>query len=140
MTPQAQNVVELRSTHMRTPEFLAVFLLPAVGMMCPMRAAAAESLQPCDPMPAILHAEQPEYPNYATRPAVEGSVTLHFTIGRDGSVSAARVVANEPADTADWFNAPALAAIAKFRFATVPAPCVGRLKMSFRIRGEKTLQ
>jgi protein TonB len=84
-------------------------------------------------MPAILHAEQPQYPNRESRVTVQGSVTLEFTIGRDGSVSSPVVIANDPADTADWFNATALEAIVKFKFEPVVTACIGRTRIAFKV-------
>ncbi|MES1264505.1 MAG: energy transducer TonB, partial [Variovorax sp.] len=65
--------------------------------------------------------------------AVEGAVSLQFTVRRDGSVAEPVVVGNDPADTADWFNAPALEAIRLFKFAPVKIPCQGQTKIVFKI-------
>jgi TonB family protein len=95
--------------------------------------AGTETLPVCNPMPALLHAEQPKYPDRESRVAVQGAVTLQFTVMPDGSVADPIVLGNEPADTADWFNSPALEAIALFRFAAVKAPCQGRTKIVFKV-------
>ena len=95
--------------------------------------AGTEAIPACNPMPALLHAEQPKYPDRESRVAVQGAVKLQFTVMPDGSVADPIVVGNEPADTADWFNLPALEAIKLFRFATVKAACQGRTKIAFRI-------
>ena len=95
--------------------------------------AGSQVIPVCAPMPALLHAEQPRYPDRESRVAVEGAVTLQFTIRPDGSVADPLVVGNDPADTADWFNAPALEAIKLFKFAAVKTPCQGQTKIAFRI-------
>jgi TonB family protein len=87
----------------------------------------------CNPMPALLHAEQPKYPNRESRVTVEGAVRLQFTVRRDGSVADPIVVGNDPADTADWFNASALEAIRLFKFAGVKTPCRGQTKIVFKV-------
>jgi TonB family protein len=106
---------------------LALSTAPAVAL------AGTEVLPVCAPMPALLHAEQPRYPDRESRVAVEGAVTLQFTIRADGSVADPIVVENDPADTADWFNAPALEAIRLFRFAAVKTPCQGQTKIVFKV-------
>ena len=95
--------------------------------------AGAEKFPVCTPMPALLHAEQPKYPDRESRVAVQGAVNLQFTVMPDGSVADPIVVGNEPADTADWFNLPAFEAIKLFRFAAVKSPCQGRTKIVFKI-------
>jgi TonB family protein len=106
---------------------LALSAAPAVVL------AGTDVIPICNPMPALLHAEQPEYPNRESRVAVEGAVRLQFTVRRDGSVADPVVVGNYPADTADWFNAPALEAIRLFKFARVKTPCQGQTKIVFKI-------
>ncbi len=95
--------------------------------------AGTDTIPVCDPMPALLHAEQPKYPDRESRVAVEGAVKLRFTVRPDGSVADPIVVGNEPADTADWFNAPALEAIRLFKFAAVKTPCQGQTKIVFKV-------
>jgi TonB family protein len=95
--------------------------------------AGADKIAACNPMPALLHAEQPKYPERESRVTVQGAVQLQFTVMPDGSVADPIVVGNEPADTADWFNSPTLEAIRLFRFATVKAPCQGKIKIVFKV-------
>jgi TonB family protein len=95
--------------------------------------AGTKALPMCNPMPSLVHAEQPKYPARESRVAVQGAVELQFTVMADGSVADPIVVGNEPADTADWFNLPALEAIKRFRFAAVKAPCQGRTKIVFKV-------
>ena len=118
---------------MRTRNLLALSLVSTIGFAVCFGVRASDTIAACAPMPAILHVEQARYPDRESRLTVEGAVTLQFTITRDGSVTNPRVVANEPADTADWFNAPALEAIAKFRFESVAVPCIGRTKIAFKV-------
>lgn len=95
--------------------------------------AGRETFPVCNPMPALLHAEQPKYPDRESRVTVQGAVKLQFTVMPDGSVADPIVVGNEPADTADWFNSPALEAIKLFRFAAVKTPCQGGTKIVFKV-------
>ena len=113
---------------------VAILLLAALCTAAEQPAHRAGTPQRCEPMPKVVHAEWPQYPARESRVAVEGSVTLQFTIKRDGSVSQPTVIANDPAHTADWFNEPALKAIAKSKFQHVRRPCVGRFRIVFLVR------
>ena len=117
---------------MMARDILAVALVAAWTAASVAHADVAE-LAKCEPMPAIIHAEQPRYPERESRVAINGSVTLQFTIKSDGSVTHPKVVANDPVDAADWFDAPALEAIVRFMFKPVAAPCVGTLRITFNI-------
>jgi TonB family protein len=112
-----------------------MFALRFVALVIASAATAAgNGVAPnCKPMPALLHAEQPKYPDRESRVAVQGSVTLRFTIEIDGSVSDPVVEANDPVDTADWFNAPAREAIVRFKYPPVKAACRGRTKIVFKM-------
>jgi TonB family protein len=118
---------------MRARDIVATSLVAAGAVGLPTSLCAGDALTKCEPMPAVIHAEQPQYPNRESRVAVEGSVTLQFTIAKDGSVSEPAVISNDPADTADWFNAPALAAIALWKFQPVKTPCTGLATIVFKI-------
>jgi TonB family protein len=111
-----------------------VALLILTMVAAPVVALAnTGTMSVCQPMPVLLHAEQPKYPDRESRVAVEGTVTLQFIVRPDGSVADPIVVGNEPADTAAWFDGPALEAIARFKFAAVKMPCQGRTKIIFRV-------
>jgi TonB family protein len=130
---QTAAVASLNSTVMRARNLIAVSLVSACGLAHGSGAGASNEIAACKPMPKILHAEQPLYPARESRVTVEGSVTLEFTVEKDGSVANPFVVANDPPDTADWFSAPALEAIAKFKFEVVAAPCIGRARIVFKV-------
>jgi TonB family protein len=123
----------LSSAVMRIRNRLAMSLVSTCALAAPSGVSASDSILACLPMPAIVHAEQAHYPDRESRVTIEGTVTLQFTITRDGSVTHPAVVANDPADTADWFNGPALEAIAKYKFVSVTTPCIGRTKIAFRV-------
>jgi TonB family protein len=118
---------------MRIRNRLAMSLVSTCALAASTSVSASDSIVACVPMPAIVHAEQAHYPNRESRVTVEGAVTLQFTITRDGSVTRPVIVATDPADTADWFNRPALEAIAKYKFESVATPCIGRTKIAFRV-------
>ena len=118
---------------MRTRNLLALSLVSTAAFAVSSGVSSQDAIAACAPMPAILHVEQARYPDRESRVRVEGSVTLQFTITRDGSVAGPVVVANEPADTADWFDAPALEAIAKYKFESVAVSCIGRAKITFGV-------
>ena len=118
---------------MRIRNRLTMSLVSTSALAASTSVGASESIVACVPMPAIVHAEQAHYPDRESRVPVAGVVTLQFIIARDGSVTRAVVVATDPADTADWFNRPALKAIAKYKFESVATPCIGRTKIAFRV-------
>jgi len=93
-------------------------------------------LPDCSPMPKIIHAEQANLSNRESRGAVDRSLIMKFTIQPRGSVTDPIVVASDPPNVDDGFDAPAMEAIVLFKFAPVAAPCRGKLKMTFKIREE----
>jgi hypothetical protein len=101
-----------------------VALLILTMVAAPVVALAnTGTMSVCQPMPVLLHAEQPKYPDRESRVAVEGTVTLQFIVRPDGSVADPIVVG----------DGPALEAIARFKFAAVKMPCQGRTKIIFRV-------
>ena len=61
----------------------------------------------------LLSGAGPVYPEQARADGVEGSVTVVYDVGVDGSVSNARVLSSTPSGV---FDAAALAAVSSWRF------------------------
>ena len=78
--------------------------------------ASASDLRPVS-MPA------PKYPAEALRDRTSGSVLVEYTVGTDGTVTAARVVRSQPARI---FDREAVNAVRKWRFQPVSAPVTTR--------------
>lgn len=88
-------------------------------------APAASDLRPIS-MPA------PKFPPEALRAGTAGSVLVEYTVGTDGTVTAARVVRSNPSRI---FDREAVNAVRKWRFQPVGAPVTTRREISFNPRG-----
>ncbi len=65
-------------------------------------------------LPRVLHVQQPVYPDLAARRGIQGMVMLEFALATDGRVRGVRIVHADPAGV---FDAAALAALRRWRFA-----------------------
>ena len=63
---------------------------------------------------------------------MSGSVLVEYTVGTDGTVTAARVVRSQPARI---FDREAVNAVKKWRFQPVSAPVTTRREISFSPQG-----
>ncbi len=88
-------------------------------------APSASDLRPIS-MPA------PKFPPEALRAGQSGSVLVEYTVGTDGTVTAARVVRSNPARV---FDREAVNAVRKWRFQPVAAPVTTRREISFNPQG-----
>lgn len=88
-------------------------------------APSASDLRPIS-MPA------PKFPADALRAGTAGSVLVEYTVGTDGTVTAARVVKATPARV---FDREAVNAVRKWRFQPVSAPVTTRREISFNPQG-----
>lgn len=88
-------------------------------------AAATPSLRPIS-MPA------PKYPMEALRAGTSGSVLVEYTVGTDGTVTAARVVRSNPTRI---FDREAVNAVRRWRFQPMAAPVTTRREISFNPQG-----
>ncbi|QNP41975.1 energy transducer TonB [Lysobacter solisilvae (ex Woo and Kim 2020)] len=88
-------------------------------------APAASDLRPIS-MPA------PKFPAEALRAGQSGSVLVEYTVGTDGTVTAARVVRSNPARV---FDREAVNAVRKWRFQPVASPVTTRREISFNPQG-----
>lgn len=101
---------------------------PAPARSEPSTAAAVPSASDLRPisMPA------PRFPPDALRAGTSGSVLVEYTVGTDGTVTAARVVRANPARI---FDREAVNAVRKWRFQPVAAPVTTRREISFNPQG-----
>jgi protein TonB len=88
-------------------------------------APSASDLRPIS-MPA------PKFPTEALRAGTSGSVLVEYTVGTDGTVTAARVVRSKPARI---FDREAVEAVRKWRFQPVASPITTRREISFNPQG-----
>ena len=89
-------------------------------------AAAPATADASDLRP--LSMPPPRYPPDALRAGTSGEVQVEFTVGTDGSVTAARVVRSNPARI---FDREAVNAVRKWRFQPVDAPVTTRRTIGF---------
>ncbi|MBW8808834.1 MAG: energy transducer TonB [Lysobacter sp.] len=114
-----QRAAEQRATEQRAPERPAPAPAPAAAATAPSDLRAVST-------PA------PRYPPEALRAGTSGEVQVEFTVGTDGSVTAARVVRSNPARV---FDREAVNAVRKWRFQPVPAPVTTRRTIGFNPGG-----
>ncbi|WP_460731338.1 energy transducer TonB [Lysobacter tyrosinilyticus] len=94
------------------------------------RTAAAAAPSASDLRPISMPA--PKFPAEALRAGTSGSVLVEYTVGTDGTVTAARVVRSKPARI---FDREAVEAVRKWRFQPVAAPVTTRREISFNPQG-----
>jgi protein TonB len=88
-------------------------------------APSASDLRPIS-MPA------PKFPPEALRAGQSGTVLVEYTVGTDGTVTAARVVRSNPARV---FDREAVNAVRRWRFQPVASPVTTRREISFNPQG-----
>ncbi|MFC5578792.1 energy transducer TonB [Lysobacter niabensis] len=88
-------------------------------------APSASDLRPIS-MPA------PKFPAEALRAGQSGTVLVEYTVGTDGTVTAARVVRSNPARV---FDREAVNAVRRWRFQPVASPVTTRREISFNPQG-----
>jgi protein TonB len=93
-------------------------------------AAAAAAPSASDLRPISMPA--PKFPVEALRAGKSGSVLVEYTVGTDGTVTAARVVRSKPSRI---FDREAVEAVRKWRFQPVAAPVTTRREISFNPQG-----
>lgn len=93
-------------------------------------ATAAAAPSAADLRPISMPA--PKFPVEALRAGTSGSVLVEYTVGTDGTVTAARVVKATPARV---FDREAVNAVRKWRFQPVSAPITTRREISFNPQG-----
>lgn len=103
----------------------------------PQQAPASAAAEPPPPPPTRTISNElrpistpgPQYPREAQRRRRAGTVEVEFTVGTDGSVSAARVVAASPPRI---FDREALQAVNRWRFQPVGSPVTTRRTFNFQ--------
>ncbi|GGD50172.1 energy transducer TonB [Pseudoxanthomonas indica] len=98
---------------------------PAAGAPAAAPAAGSNQLRP-------ISTPAPRYPPEALRAGTAGEVLVEFTVGVDGSVTAARVVRATPARV---FDREAVAAAKRWRFQPVSEPVTTRRTIGFNPGG-----
>ncbi|HEV8694338.1 MAG TPA: energy transducer TonB [Lysobacter sp.] len=93
-------------------------------------AAAAAAPSGSDLRPISMPA--PKYPAEALRAGTSGSVLVEYTVGTDGTVTAARVVRSNPTRI---FDREAVNAVRRWRFQPVASPVTTRREISFNPQG-----
>jgi len=122
-----QRAAEQKAAEQRAAEQRAA-AKPAAATPPPTAAAAASA-------PAQLRAlstPSPKYPPEALRAGQAGEVQIEFTVGTDGSVTAARVVRSNPGRI---FDREAVNAVRRWRFQPVDAPVTTRRTIGFNPGG-----
>ena len=122
-------------THRQRLSMIAVMVLAALGLS--FAGAGVASAAPSAPAaaPSELRAVStpaPRYPPDALRAGTSGEVQVEFTVGTDGSVTAARVVRANPPRV---FDREAVNAVRKWRFQPVAAPVTTRRTIGFNPGG-----
>jgi protein TonB len=118
-----QQAAEQRATEQRAAEQRAAQQRAAVAT--PAVAAASSELR-------ALSTPPPKFPADALRANQSGEVQIEFTVGTDGSVTAARVVRSNPARV---FDREAINAVKRWRFQPVDAPVTTRRTIGFNPGG-----
>ena len=110
----------------------ALARLKAVIAQQPPAAAAPRPAAAAAVQLRALSTPSPKFPPDALRAGQSGEVQVEFTVGTDGSVSAARVVRAEPQRV---FDREAIDAVRRWRFQPVDAPVTTRRTISFKSGG-----
>jgi periplasmic protein TonB len=119
----ADRVAEQRAADTRAAEQRAAEQRAAAARQA---AAAPATADASDLRP--LSMPPPRYPPDALRAGTSGEVQVEFTVGTDGSVTAARVVRSNPSRI---FDREAVNAVRKWRFQPVDAPVTTRRTIGF---------
>ena len=118
-----QRVAEQRAVEQRATEQRAAQQRPVAA--APPPAAAPVQLR-------ALSTPSPKFPPEALRAGQSGEVQVEFTVGTDGSVTAARVVRADPQRV---FDREAINAVRRWRFQPVDAPVTARRTIGFKSGG-----
>lgn len=126
-----QRAAEQRAAEQRAAEQRAAPTAAAPERPAPAPAAASAPAAAASDLRAVS-TPAPRYPPEALRAGTSGEVQVEFTVGTDGSVTAARVVRANPARV---FDREAVNAVRKWRFQPVPAPVTTRRTIGFNPGG-----
>ncbi|MFK3648423.1 energy transducer TonB [Lysobacter enzymogenes] len=126
-----QRAAEQRAAEQRAAEQRAAPTAAAPERPAPAPAAASAPAAAASELRAVS-TPAPRYPPEALRAGTSGEVQVEFTVGTDGSVTAARVVRANPARV---FDREAVNAVRKWRFQPVPAPVTTRRTIGFNPGG-----
>ncbi|MFC3552304.1 TonB family protein [Lysobacter cavernae] len=121
----AEKAAEQRAAEQRATEQRAAEQRAAERQVAASPTANASDLR-------AVSTPAPRYPPEALRAGQSGEVQVEFTVGTDGSVTAARVVRSNPARV---FDREAVNAVRKWRFQPVGAPVTTRRTIGFNPEG-----
>lgn len=131
-----QSIDSKRVADQQAAEQRAAEQKAAEQRAAPQRTAAATPPAAASASaPAELRAlstPPPKYPADALRAGTSGEVQIEFTVGTDGTVTAARVVRSNPARV---FDREAVNAVRRWRFQPVDAPVTTRRTIGFNPGG-----
>lgn len=128
-----QRAAEQRAAEQRAAEQRAAAPAAAPERPAPAPAPAAPSAPAAAPSELrAVSTPAPRYPPDALRAGTSGEVQVEFTVGTDGSVTAARVVRANPPRV---FDREAVNAVRKWRFQPVAAPVTTRRTIGFNPGG-----
>ncbi|MHB8912430.1 MAG: energy transducer TonB [Lysobacter sp.] len=119
-----QQAADQRAADQRAAEQRAAQQRPAAAPAVAAASAPAEL--------RALSTPPPKFPAEALRANQSGEVQIEFTVGTDGSVTAARVVRSNPARV---FDREAVNAVRRWRFQPVDAPVTTRRTIGFNPGG-----
>lgn len=110
--------------------------LPQVRRESPLRIAEPAATQEASTTPSPVHIRRPTYPQKALLQGLEGSVTIEFGIGPDGSVHDLKVVAAAPSGT---FDQAALQAMRGWKYASAAPQSARRYRqtLAFTLNGSR---
>jgi protein TonB len=126
-----QREAEQRAAEQRAAEQRASEQRNAERPAATERAATASTATAASELRAVS-TPAPRYPPEALRAGQSGEVQVEFTVGTDGSVTAARVVRSNPARV---FDREAVNAVRKWRFQPVPSQVTTRRTIGFNPGG-----
>jgi protein TonB len=106
----------------------------AAAQQAQQQQAAAKAAAPAAAASELraISTPAPRYPPEALRAGQSGDVQVEFTVGTDGSVTAARVVRSNPPRV---FDREAVAAVKRWKFQPVSAPVTTRRTIGFNPGG-----
>lgn len=97
------------------------------------RAAESNTPQQLSQVPAATNRVAPNYPRLAQQRGMQGSVTVRFTIRKDGSVDPSSITAVD--STNSMFEKAALDAVRKWRFKPRSRPGIAEVPVRFELSG-----
>lgn len=124
-----KRIADQQAADQRAAEQRAADQRAADQQAAEQRAAQQRPVVAAPAQLRALSTPSPKFPPDALRAGQSGEVQVEFTVGTDGSVTAARVVRAEPQRV---FDREAINAVRRWRFQPVDAPVTTRRTISFK--------